>query len=367
MSAAAPTPGEELEFLGRLRLLLADGAFVSTYKFALLRAIADECVERAETLEALPIGIERLGERFVALYWRQAKPYGVGADGPTVVQGQLLQNTGAQAGVLKLVAEEQRSTPLLSELQRDARAWRKLKGSVAQVVKRMPLYKLQTVAGKKVEFLYPERPAEDHISLNPGVAWLFRKYHDLARDLIEVAWIRFIQVLPRNAQLLSQGRELGEFLFGAERKALARVAEVLHAHQGGRCFYCDRPILGAPHADHFIPWSRYPLDLGHNFVLSDAACNLDKRTWLPAAAHLSRWVERNLIAGRALQDAMMPAGMASHLPRTLAVAQWAYSADFASGAATWLGRTRRIEPARPECILIVARGARSASEAPRRP
>ena len=42
-------------------------------------------------------------------------------------------------------------------------------------------------------------------------------------------------------------------------------------------------------------------------------------------------------------------------------------ADFASGAATWLGRTRRLDPTRPECIRIVARGAQSAREAPRRP
>jgi 5-methylcytosine-specific restriction endonuclease McrA len=363
VSAEAPTPKEELEFLGRLRLLLADGAFVSTYKFALLRAIADECVERAETLGPLAISIEQLGERFVALYWRQARPYRPGAEAQAVVEGQLLQNTGAQAGVLKLVAAEQRSTPLLSDLQRDALAWGRLKGSVAQVVKRMPLYRLQTVAGQKLEFLYPERPAEDHITLNPGVAWLFRKYHDLARDLIEVAWIRFIQALPRNAELLGQGQELGQFLFGADRRALARVADVLHGQQGGRCFYCDRPIQGALHVDHFIPWSRYALDLGHNFVLSDAACNLDKRTWLPAARHLSSWVERNLTEGPALQTAMLPTGMASNVLTTLGVAQWAYSVDFAAGAATWVGKTRRVEPASQACIMIVAEGIRSAREA----
>ena len=363
MRAEAPTPKEELEFIGRLRLLLADGAFVSTYKFALLRAIADECVERSETLGPLEIPIARLGERFVELYWRQARPYRPGADKQAAVEGHLLQNTGAQAGIVKLVAEAQRATPLLVELQRDGRAWRRLKGSVAQVVKRMPLYKLQNVAGRKLEFLYPERPEADEITLHPGVAWLFRKYHDLARDLIEVAWIRFIQALPRNAKLLGQGQELGQFLFGADRRALARVADVLHGHQDGRCFYCDRPIQGALHVDHFIPWSRYALDLGHNFVLSDAACNLDKRTWLPAEGHLSRWVERNLAAGPALQAALLPAGMASNVHSTLGVAQWAYSVDFAAGAATWIGKTRRVELAGPACVMIVAEGVRRVREA----
>ncbi len=38
--------------------------------------------------------------------------------------------------------------------------------------------------------------------------------------------------------------------------------------QEGRCFYCERRLGGAPHVDHLVPWSRYPVDLGHNFVVA---------------------------------------------------------------------------------------------------
>jgi len=348
-----PSPAEELAFLGNLRLLLADGAFVSTYKFALLRSISDDCVERGATSGALEIPIRRLGERFVELYWRQARPFS--ATGVDLAAGMpLLQNTGRQAGILRLIEEACRVTPLLSELRRSERKWSRLTSGVARVVKQMPLYKLQTVGGRKLEFLYEERPQDDFITLKPGVAWLFRKHHGLVRDLVEVAWIRFVQSLPRNAEVLGQGQELGQFLFGTDRETLGKVGEVLRERDGNACFYCGRAIDGAPHVDHFVPWSRYSLDLGHNFVLADARCNLDKRTWLPAATHLERWVERNLGAGKAFEADLLAAGVLSRLGTTLWVAQWAYSVDLASGASSWLARTRRVEPVGEACIRIVS-------------
>jgi len=358
-----PTPAEELAFLGNLRLLLADGAFVSTYKFALLRAIADECVERGATTGALEITVQRLGERFVELYWRQARPFAP-ANGEAVGGGrQLLQNTGRQAGVIRRIEEECRRRPLLSELRRSPDAWRKLTNDVASTVRKMPLYKLQTIGGRKLEFLYEEQVDEPHVTLKPGVAWLFRKHHGLVRDLVEVAWIRFIQSLPRNAEVLGRGQELGQFLFGTDRETLARVAGVLREVDGARCFYCERTIEGAPHVDHFVPWSRYALDLGHNFVLADSRCNLDKRTWLPAAAHLEKWVERNRLAGPAFESRLLAAGMPSQLRTTLWVAQWAYSVDFASGAASWIKKTRRVEPVREACLEIVSRAIARLGEA----
>ena len=42
------------------------------------------------------------------------------------------------------------------------------------------------------------------------------------------------------------------------------------------------------------PWSRYPIDLGHNFVLAHAGCNGAKAYHTRRQAmRLGRWVERN--------------------------------------------------------------------------
>jgi hypothetical protein len=45
--------------------------------------------------------------------------------------------------------------------------------------------------------------------------------------------------------------------------------------------------------DHFVPWRRYPFDLGHNFVLAHPTCNGRKGDRLAAVDHLRRWDERN--------------------------------------------------------------------------
>jgi 5-methylcytosine-specific restriction endonuclease McrA len=41
--------------------------------------------------------------------------------------------------------------------------------------------------------------------------------------------------------------------------------------------------------DHFIPFSLYPRDLMHNFVLACPSCNRSKSDSLAARVHLDRW------------------------------------------------------------------------------
>ncbi len=156
----------------------------------------------------------------------------------------------------------------------------------------MPLLKLQTVGEETREFLYENRVEGrgDHafITLRPGIAFCFRSFHPLVVDLAQTAWARFIR--RTNPKLLGERAELREFLFGAPRANLRAVREPLMEIQEGRCFYCERRLGGAPHVDHFVPWSRYPVDLGHNFVVAHESCNVAKADHLAAERHLRRWV-----------------------------------------------------------------------------
>lgn len=54
--------------------------------------------------------------------------------------------------------------------------------------------------------------------------------------------------------------------------------------------------------------------------------------------------------------------MPSRLGTTLWVAQWAYSVDLASGASSWLGKTRRVEPVGEACIKLVSGAVAMANE-----
>jgi predicted LPLAT superfamily acyltransferase len=85
--------------------------------------------------------------------------------------------------------------------------------------------------------------------------------------------------------------------------------------------------------DHFVPWARYPLDLGHNFVLADARCNGDKAERLAAFDHLSRWSARNAQPDwvDAFERHLVPHDAAV----TRRVAAWAYRQSDRAGATVW--------------------------------
>jgi len=50
---------------------------------------------------------------------------------------------------------------------------------------------------------------------------------------------------------------------------------------------------GSYAVDHFISWSMYPSDTGHNFVLADSSCNSKKSNLLASDEFLHKWQERN--------------------------------------------------------------------------
>src|SRR5262249_35102784 len=141
------------------------------------------------------------------------------------------------------------------------------------------------------------------IELRPGVAYCLRKFHPMIFDLVRGAWLRYVR--QQNLDILGENADLNEFLFGSERANLAVVRRILLELQHGCCFYCRNPLkLANTHVDHFIPWSRYPVDLGHNFVLADDRCNSKKGDRLPACEHLAAWTERNTQTGDQIGKAL---------------------------------------------------------------
>jgi hypothetical protein len=129
--------------------------------------------------------------------------------------------------------------------------------------------------------------------------------------------------------------DLNEFLFGSERMPLAVVRPVLMDIQCGRCLYCRSALApNNTHVDHFVAWARYPVDLGHNFVLADSKCNNQKRDRLPACEHLAAWVERNSGYGEQIADALKERGIIAELPASNRVAEWAYGQTEAASGLT---------------------------------
>jgi 5-methylcytosine-specific restriction endonuclease McrA len=326
-----PTPAEQIRFLTNVQRLLAEGLFTATYKYALIAALADLSVELGDDSgRPLPLSTFEIAEKFVDYYWRHAIPYTT-ANGERVLR----QNTGQPAKIISLVENARRQHgDSLASIMRDTHAWKMLVRKVESVVKVMPLWKLQTVGKEKLDFLYEEAQKDGGIELRSGVAYCFRQFYSLIQDAVRSAWLRDVRSL--NGDLLGETLDLREFLFGAERQALAVVRPVLMGLQHGKCFYCGNGIRGdGGHVDHFIPWVKYPIDLGHNFVLADSRCNNKKRDRMAHVDHLARWRERNRD-----HAAEMVTALKDQLPCDLActnrIAHWAYSQTEAAHGLTWL-------------------------------
>ena len=112
---------------------------------------------------------------------------------------------------------------------------------------------------------------------------------------------------------------------------------MLNELQEARCFYCSRPLRrNAAHVDHFIAWSRYPVDLGHNFVLAHQGCNSAKADHLAAVDYLSKWSERNREFGAELGEEFDRVNVAHDLSVSTRITLWAYEQADAAGGLTWV-------------------------------
>jgi hypothetical protein len=171
----------------------------------------------------------------------------------------------------------------------------------------------------------------DHVRLLPGVADRLIVLGPMLRPLIELHWTRDV---ARWTGVSLEDAALQAHLFGAERVAFpTSLVTALRDLQAGRCFYCNVPIAGRGHVDHFLAWSRWPNDAIENLVLADR-CNLDKSDHLVTADHLTRWCDRLNDTSGALGRAATTAGWRSDRRRSGALVSSTYS-HIAPGTPLW--------------------------------
>jgi len=323
---------EQIQFLLKVQRLLGEGVFVATYKYALLLSLADLSVEKGDDSgDSLEISTQAIAEKFIEYYWRHAAPFpGVHAE-----ERLLRQNTGRQAAVIHHIAEFRGSHDhTLVQVKSDPERWKALVGFVRYKVVDMPLYKLQTIGQDKLVFLYEHSEGSMSVELLPGVAYCFRRFHRLITDMVRGAWLRYVR--RHNQDMLGAKADLSAFLFGSEREVLSPFKPILSAIQEGSCFYCLRTVRpSSVEIDHFVPWSRYPVDLGHNFVMAHKVCNSSKSDLLASESHLNRWLERNVRFGEVLSATFSERQIAHDLSTSIRIVRWAYGQTASVGGLTW--------------------------------
>lgn len=328
-----PSAEAQLKFLNKIQLLLEEGSFSSTYKFALLLAISDLAVERGDRQGGcLTLSVESLAKKYIYYYWRQAVPY------PSLNTDKevLIQNAGKQAGIISMLTQFQYENkhPLHHAINAPA-----LIKQVSKVVREMPLWRLQNFPAGVDDFIYEQKASGSEITLREGVVYCFRVFHGHVQNMVQGAWVKWVRSLKQNNAVLSQLTDLNEFMFGSERSDLSAYVPLLVELQSNTCFYCDKALKGdKPEVDHFIPWSRYPVDLGHNFVLAHSTCNRDKRDFLPAINHLENWLQRNDQKMSLLNDYFEANNLMYDLSTSLSITHWAYDKHESIGGDVWSGK-----------------------------
>lgn len=323
-----------MNFLAKLQRLFAEGDFTATYKFALLISLADLAVELGKDDGAdLLLSTKQLGARFIDLYWRQVAPYGRGiADAEP---GVLVQNTGAQAAVVTAIRDFRTRVPATSpQVAAQHPTYAALLNLVTQTVSAQPLTYLQNFGGGTDEFLY-DRPTRGKVRLKPGVMYCLRRFQPLVQQLARSHWIDHVRGNRQNRAILGDVDDLESFLFSTSRQSLVAMGQGLLELEGASCFYCGARMASLD-VDHFIPFSRYPRDIAHNFVLAHPTCNRSKSDMLAAKRHLTKWLERLEHRADDLTQLGVDVGLVADATVCRRVASWGYSTGLASGGAAWV-------------------------------
>lgn len=292
-------------FAQRLVALLESGRRVSTYKLATVTAIVDVCLENsAADDETLAIPVQELAHRVVAYYWPQVRPY--------LEHGRLSQNeqSGQSIPVQVALTRDQliikRIRTAEGAREREDPDYLRLVRRVELTLAQQPLTHLQTTPARgavlgRQDFIFDatglhkkmtraELDAHGPVVLRPGAARSFRELAPLLKPMIEMLWVADVVQLNRS---YLETDDIAGFLFGVDRTALTGLTPHLRDLQNNRCFYCDKPLPGAAHVDHVLPWSKIPIDGVANLVLADPRCNLAKLASLPVVEHVTRATSRS--------------------------------------------------------------------------
>lgn len=358
-------PRGAIGFAEKVLELLDEGRYTATYKYAVLLALLDVCVEGTLASGAAPemVTTRQLAGKVVELYWPHTIPFA--GRSPAAV---LRQNTTGQAELVSTIRkfrERHASDPSVPHWESRITAptaYRRLVNDVEWKLIEMPLPRLQTMGRAQREFIYrihwdaqiqqgevarylhQEASAFDNrVLLLPDVGEYFVQLNGLLRPLIQRRWAALIAQINRLEE-----SQLEIFLFGADRTPTARVRAGLWDVQDKRCFYCEARIVDPAQSevDHFMPWSRYPDDGLDNFVVADRTCNGSKGSSLAAHAHLGRWTRRFVTSSpdwTALNDLAFSAKWVRDHLRSLNVARAIYP-RLPEDARLWLRGTQFVPP-----------------------
>ncbi len=333
-----PTPTAQLKFLKQIQQILQYGSFTSTYKFALLISLARLAIENGQdTGEPLTLDYHDIAEKFIQLYWQQVLPiqFNINGNQKSLI---LQQNSGQQAAIINAIDNAKQKYKTLAALRSQTKEWQNLNKHIAGIIKRMPAQYLQNINKQNFEFLYHYDSSDSQLILLPQVMYCLRQFSEIIEELCQKRWIDYIRQNKTNIETLGDLPNLEHFMFASTRNQLTNVSHFLFDLQEAKCFYCQKTFKKNHMAvDHFIPWSLYPSDTGHNFVLADSKCNSQKSNFLASAQFVRDWITRNNTHNATITHELTTMGFLGNQDRTQHIAHWAYQQAIQNQYILWDG------------------------------
>jgi len=343
---------DAIAFGEKLLTLLDAGFFTATYKYGVILALLDLCLEYADRDGAPPSSLttSQLAQKTIELYWPQTLPFGLAGEGTL-----LRQSSSGQAQIVSRIVHfrEAAAPDPLATLHRtrlaSPKAFARLVDFVEWKLIEMPLPRLQQLGRFYEPFIYQigwdvsitrsqasGSEFDNRLLLLPGAGEHLVRLAGLIRPLVQREWAAMVARMNRG---LVEDSQLEDFLFGARRAGAGRLAFPLRELQENRCFYCGEVIKTTAAVDHFLPWVRYPDDGVENLVAAHAGCNGSKRDFLAAEEHVTRWAGRfapGAAEGRQLAEIAELTRWQRHPERTLSVARAVYL-NLSPGVKLWAG------------------------------
>lgn len=349
--ARPPTADFQINFLRNIQWLLESSSYTSTYKFALLMAITNLAIESGiDDDRTHTITYQQLAEQFIHLYWNQTLPFSDNDSDSVLKQS----NTTGQAKVINIILQLQQNlqTINLTVARACKLPWQNALKDVARTIKTYPAKHLQSAENKQVrEFLFTYESKANNINLNQGIAYCLARFSKIIQKLCQQYWTEFVRKNRHNQTYFSDDVDLQQFLFQQSRQSLKLLVPILLETQQGQCFYCQQRLTSNLEVDHFIPWSKYPIDTTHNFVLTDHKCNNSKRDYLAEERFYEKWLIRNQNYGNGIAEATISMGFVTHLRRSETISQWAYQVAVEHNDLVWSPqKSERLRTINPELL-----------------
>ena len=343
---------DAIAFGEKLLTLLDAGSFTATYKYGVILALLDHCLEYADRSGAPPSSLttRQLAQKTIELYWPQTLPFGLAEEGAL-----LRQSSSGQAQIVSRIVHfrDAAAPDPLATLHRtrlaSPKAFVRLVDFVEWKLIEMPLPRLQQLGRFYEPFIYQigwdanitrSRAGgpdfDNRLLLLPGAGEHLVRLAGLIRPVVQREWAAMVARMNRG---LVEDSQLEDFLFGARRAGAGRLAFPLRELQDNRCFYCGEVLKVTAAVDHFLPWARYADDGIENLVAAHAGCNGSKRDFLAAEEHVGRWAGRfapESAESRQLAEIAELARWQRDPERTLSVARAVYL-NLSPGVKLWAG------------------------------